>query len=313
MSDILDRILGQIGCPDLIDRLQGLSGSDLNSLLLELYRLRAEKLDARAVLKSHARSRFTWPSALDPVRYRELEAELLTLARGHGMTPMLLSPVAPLGSCSAFGCVSQNNVVSATRGLEALADPTNMLALILAERRKRGEWPESAPAHLCATARVTRAQTFAGKNTFAHFGVFCVLSGGRDAGSYACEAALIADQLSCYKEIFAKKCRAGLSVSLRRRAGYKDGDGFFDRMCALFAEKFPNVPIVREEEESDNGYYKGLNFKLYLRAAGEQIEVGDGGFVDWLQQATGDRRERCLISAIGLDRLMAVEPGMPNK
>lgn len=308
MSDILGRILYEIDCPDLVDRLLHLSGSDLNSLLLELYRRRAEGLDARAVLKNYARNRFAEPSALDPVQYRELEAMLLSLARGCGMEPVLLSPVAPLGSCAAFGCVNQNKIVSASRGLEALADPTNMLALVLAERRGTGQWPADARAHLCATARVTRAQPFAGKNSFAHFGVFCAVSGGRDAGSYGCETALLMDQLAFYREMLAKKYGAGLSVALRRRAGYKDADGFFDRMCALFEVRMPDVPIVRDEAPSDNGYYKGLNFKLYLRAGDERVEIGDGGFVDWLAQATGNRRERCLISGIGLDRLMAIEP-----
>jgi hypothetical protein len=36
----------------------------------------------------------------------------------------------------------------------------------------------------------------------------------------------------------------------------------------------------------------------------ERIEVGDGGFVDWTQQMTGTKKERCLISGIGLDRLL---------
>jgi hypothetical protein len=308
MSDLLHRILGEIGCPDLLERLDGLRGSDLNSLLLALYKRRAEGLDARGVLKAHAQNRFTAPSALDPVRYRALEAELLSLARDCGAEPVLLSPVAPLGSCAAFGCVSQNNVVSAARGLEALADPTNMLALILADRRRRGEFAPDTRVHLCATARVTRAQLFEGPHSFAHFGVFCVVSGGWDAGSYGCEAALLLDQLALYRQLFAQKYRAGLSVTLRRRAGYRDGDGFFNRMCALFAERFPDVPIAHEEEESGNGYYRGLNFKLYLQTGDERIEIGDGGFVDWLGQATGDRRARCLISGIGLDRLMGIEP-----
>ena len=304
MGGMLDRILRRIGCEDLRDRLRSLSSSDLNALLLEVFKAQAGKADARSVVKRHAQSRFSRPSDLDPVRYHLLESELLELGRRHGMTPMLLSTVAPLGSCSAFGCVSQNNVVSAARGVEVLADPTNMLALILADERKRGLISEDAHRHLCTTARVTRTQFYTGKHSFAHFGIFCIVSSGRDTGSYACETALLADQLSCYKEMFEEKYGASLSITLRKRAGYQDGDGFVDRMHERVQAQMPAVPVSVDLDGSDNAYYKGLNFKLYLHLQGEKIEIGDGGFVDWMQQATGWKKERCLISGIGLDRLM---------
>jgi hypothetical protein len=99
MSDILERILRQIGCEDLLDRFQALPGSDLNTLLLEVFKMQAGKADSRSVVRSHSQSRFSRPSALDPVKYHLLESELLELAGRHGMTPVLLSPVAPLGSC----------------------------------------------------------------------------------------------------------------------------------------------------------------------------------------------------------------------
>ena len=34
------------------------------------------------------------------------------------------------------------------------------------------------------------------------------------------------------------------------------------------------------------------------------MEIGDGGFVDWLSRMTGIRKRRCLISGVGLERLM---------
>jgi hypothetical protein len=32
------------------------------------------------------------------------------------------------------------------------------------------------------------------------------------------------------------------------------------------------------------------------------VEIGDGGFVDWTQRLTGNRKERLLISGVGVDR-----------
>lgn len=62
----------------------------------------------------------------------------MALAEKQGFESVLLSPVSPFGSCSVFGCVDQNNVVGAGRGLEVLADPTNALALELGARIKGG-------------------------------------------------------------------------------------------------------------------------------------------------------------------------------
>ena len=307
MSDILQRILRQIGCEDLPDRLAGLPGADLNTLTLEVFGARAAKSDAPAIVKTHAGSRFTQPSALDPVRYHLLESELLALAAGQGIAPVLLSPVAPLGSCSAFGCVHQNKVISAARGVEVLADPTNMLALIIASRLKGGGIGEDETAHLCATARVTRAQQFSGRHSFAHFGIFSIVSRGKDTGSYACEQALLTGQLDYYRALTEEKYSGNLSITLRRREGYPDAEGFFDRMSVFVRSRLPGIPLAIESDHADNGYYKGLNFKLYLHTReGEQIEIGDGGFVDWLQKANGSKKERCLISGIGLDRLMMI-------
>jgi len=36
----------------------------------------------------------------------------------------------------------------------------------------------------------------------------------------------------------------------------------------------------------------------------KEFYIGDGGFVDWTQKKLGNKKERLLISAIGLDRLI---------
>jgi len=41
-----------------------------------------------------------------------------------------------------------------------------------------------------------------------------------------------------------------------------------------------------------------------MKKNNDKIEIGDGGFVDWIQKMTNNKKERCLISGIGIDRLM---------
>ncbi|MGE4354124.1 MAG: hypothetical protein AB7D36_08580 [Oscillospiraceae bacterium] len=304
MERIIGRILDEIKDADLLEKLRSLPKSDLNTLFLEAYRLQAEKLTPAGLLKAYQTNRFTIPSEIDPAQYHHLETELLKIAGDMGISGILLSPSASFGSCSVFGCVDQNNVISAVRGTETLADPTNMLAVIISDRLKNRVIAKAQTVHYCTTARVVRAQAFSGKLSFPHFGIFCMVSSGKDGGSYCCEKELLVKQLAYYKRLFNEKYGAKLSVVLRKRSGYTDSDGFFERMVELVESALPEVPLSFDLEHEDNNYYKGINFKLHMEKDHETIEVGDGGFVDWIAKMTENRKARCLISGLGMDRLL---------
>jgi hypothetical protein len=56
------------------------------------------------------------------------------------------------------------------------------------------------------------------------------------------------------------------------------------------------------DRATGRGYYTGLCFKVFGVAAAEPFEVGDGGFVDWTQNLLGNRKERLVITGLGVDR-----------
>lgn len=305
MNRIINRILNDAANDaDLLNKLISLSNSDLNTLFLEVYRLKAKKISPAGLLKFYQINRFAVPSDINAIAYHQIELELLKIADSMGISSIILSPSALFGSCSVFNCVDQNNVVSSTRGTETLSDPTNMLAIIISDLLKSGEISKTQIVHYCTTARAVRAQVFSGKRSFPHFGLFCIVSSGMDSGSYSCEKKLLIKQLNYYKSLFNEKYRAKLSVKLRKRGGYKDIDGFFNKMTELIQNELPEVPISFDLEHEDNNYYKGINFKLYMEKDSEIIEIGDGGFVDWIAKMTSNKKERCLISGVGLDRML---------
>jgi hypothetical protein len=305
--NIIERILTQLGDKRLIEKLLALPKSDLNSLLLKLFQEQVNDFTPIDVLKVFQTNRFSVPSELDPVAYHTLETEFLTAAQKLDIKTVLLSPAAPFASSSVFGCVDQNNIVSAVRGTEILSDPTNMLSIIIAEQIKSKKVDNTTPLHYCTTARVLRAQPFPKtKGYYAHFGIFCIVSSGKDIGSYCCEKELFLKQLIFYRELILQKYNANLSIILRKRSGYTDGDGFFDVMAELVKNELPIVPLSFDLEHEDNNYYKGINYKIYIEKDGNKIEIGDGGFVDWMQKMTNNKKERCLISGIGLDRLLNI-------
>ncbi|MGI5895913.1 MAG: hypothetical protein ACOX6U_03045 [Oscillospiraceae bacterium] len=305
MSAIIDRILNTLGDKELLNKILSMPKSDLNSLLLKIFQLQANKTTPSHVIKTYKSNRFSRPSEIDPVKYHMVETEFLSFAQKNNIKAVLLSPSAPLASCSTFGCVDQNNVVSAIRDSEILADPSNMLSIIIADKLMRKELSNQKCIHFCTTARILRAQPLLDiKGFYPHFGLFCIVSSGKDKGSYLCEKELLLKHLVYYKALLTEKYDAKLSVVLRKRRGYTDNDGFFSRMTEIIRNEFPDIPVSLDLEQEENNYYKGLNFKLYMEKNNEKFEIGDGGFVDWMTKMTNNRKERCLISAVGIDRLL---------
>ena len=115
-----------------LERLLALSPSESAPFLLELARRQAEKRGPRELLEQRERDLFVAPSALDQ---RTLHAfDGIAFQAGIEFEALALSPVAPLGVCSRLAPTSQDRTLSATRGLEVVSDPTNVLALECARR-----------------------------------------------------------------------------------------------------------------------------------------------------------------------------------
>ncbi|MCX5087428.1 hypothetical protein OOK36_00425 [Streptomyces sp. NBC_00365] len=55
----------------------------------------------------------------------------------------------------------------------------------------------------------------------------------------------------------------------------------------------------------------GVCFKIYAGVEDQDVEVAGGGFVDWSQLLTGNRKERLLISDFDADRLTETMPSSP--
>ena len=70
----LRRVLAQAGGPELLGLLSdGLSGADLTTLLLEVFRRRAGRLTAAEVMRRYRADRFMAPAATDIAALRRTE------------------------------------------------------------------------------------------------------------------------------------------------------------------------------------------------------------------------------------------------
>ena len=112
-----------------------LSPTDLQTLLIAVARARADRAAPADVLRRWQHDRFVRPAACDPRRVAAVEARLWQLLPA-GFTGIELSPVTPLGTCTAVAPVSQNRIVATVRNTEVVSDSTNALTVEAATRRR---------------------------------------------------------------------------------------------------------------------------------------------------------------------------------
>jgi hypothetical protein len=297
MENVLDRVLPRIGGSETLDRLAALSGSDFTSVMLEVARRRAARETPPSVLRRYERDRFVRPGRMAGA-IRRAEDALLGGLPGD-VEVVLLAPLVPLGAHSALGPVSQDKVVSTVRACEVAADPTNALALEAASRRARAR-KRLAPIRLAAVQRVVRTQRFAA-GMFPHFGLFGLVTAGRDTGSLEFERSALAGQLEiAIRGVTAVTARdVQIALTLLTDRG--------ERIAAAVSADLGHVVIDRGRE-AGRGYYRDLCFKVNAYADGEPREVGDGGFTDWTARLTANQKERLLILGLSTDRLAAFAP-----
>jgi hypothetical protein len=316
MTDkIIARILREARHPDLLEKLTTrLDPTDLQSLLLEVYRQRAQKLTPRDVVKQYEQNRFVQPAAADP--HKQLEFDRLA----YSLLPpdvevMELSPVAPLGSNAAVAAIDQNNAVTTIRNTEVCSDCTNVMALECTIRRRdmvKHNPQAKDRIKLCTSQRLVRAQTFSGAATFAHFRILALCTAGQDEGGRKFETDTLVEHIDFYIRL-AQTCQT---------AGYTVGrimvnlTAFDERWQALLntnvleklSARYPAVDFAFDQtRETGRGYYYGAGFQVNMTdPSGEVYFIADGGFTDWTQQYLSNRKERLLISGFGSERFIVV-------
>ena len=267
---------------------QGLAASELWSLLLGIAEQRAEQRSAARVLQQWERDRFVVPAYIDQRTLNQLD--------GH----LELSPLAPLGSCSAIALASQNKIVSTMRGTEVVSDPTNLLALESARRlRKNGR----QTVKLTTNHRCVRAQAVPDHAGYAaHFRLFCMTSAGHERKDQAFLVESLTEHVQTHisaldrleqhgygfpdriLKILATPERAALG---KRLANNVSGAGRASGMTIAF-------------ETLTHDYYDGLRFMISARSTGgEHMPLIDGGAFNWLRKLTSNGKLVFVASGLG--------------
>jgi hypothetical protein len=303
-EDAIRRIADRLG-PGSIEAIVGLPGSDVTTLMLEIARRRAEAVDAADVLRRYETDRFVRPGAIGIDVIHRVDAELFA-AVPQGFEPVVLSPVVPLGT-HRLGGVDQSRVVSTVRSNEVAADPTNGLALEAALRRRkllRTDARSSDVVKLAASQRVLRAQRFEADRSFPHFQLFGMVSAGRDTGDLGFEREAVVEHIRFAVDGISRVTGADAVVELTDLTGAGMAD-----VAGLVRDALPGVTVEdRPDREAGRAYYERMCFKVYA-SGDERIEIADGGLVEWTQRLVQSRKERLMISGLGVERLAMVLAG----
>jgi hypothetical protein len=278
-----------------------LAPTDLQTLLLDLARTRAHRVDPARLRDRWQRDRFVRPSSTDPRRLAATDACLWHLLP-EWFDGLALSPVTPLGTCAAVGAADQNRVLSTVRSSEVISDPTNVLVLEAAARRRRG----ADAVHLAACHRALRNQWFQTPEAMAHFELFTLVSSARDTGSGRTEAALLVRHLRFWADVTGQLLGA--------QAGRIDlttiDASVRDRVVDTVRPALAGVRLRDAPERTQGiGYYRSAAFKIMADGQAAEVELGDGGFTNWTAALMADAKERCLISCIATERLTQLIDG----
>jgi hypothetical protein len=330
------RVSREVGVPDLLERLAArVSPSDLQSFLLELARLRAASRRLPDVLAQYDRDRAVQPCRADPRVLGRLALAAFDAAVDYDALD--LAPVEPLGSNAILAAIDQNNILATVRGTEVVADPTVVLALEAARRRRQGV----DVVRLSAAHRVIRQQAFE-PPALQHFALFALVTCARTQPDHRAEVEAMSEHVRAHLALV--HAARGLGAGIGRTVVRLSDTAVRTAITQAGATITADVPTPREAIPPDTArllgrrlrrlelaaatlepvvaafdsrllidltrtdgvsYYDGLQLRIDVTANGDQFELVDGGSVDWASLLLSDRREHLFTSGIGLERLLS--------
>jgi len=339
-SKIVERVLAQSGFPGLADFLvSGLSASDLQSLLLHVYKQRALQVTDADLVRAGDRPLLK-AADIDARRLSLFDQVAFETARDFEAID--LSPVSPFGLNQTLGRIDQNNVLSTARNADVTGDPTAAMAVECARRRKTNP----ATVRLCNSHRVLRMQPFDDPNFRPHFRLFSLVTAGRDTGSRQFEIAALVEHLRFYLQLFRNLNEVGFvlheplveltdATSIRpfipEVVEDRDGQGirahlhggserFLEKHGITLPGTLPELKYLEDliqplQDEFPEGqfrvntarleglnYYDGAMLRISpLALDGQRYAIADGGLTNWTARLLQNQKERLLTSGIGTE------------
>lgn len=298
----IKHIIDRYNLNEIVDILSNkLSGSELNSLLLEVFERRVMQETPSSLLGKYTKNKLVKPAQLDFLKFKEEELECCKIVANSSFELIELSPVAQLGTSSIMATVNQKKVLTALRNTEVQSDPTNSIALHYASLKKNNELSEKT-YNFSNVSRVIRTQVFSNPNFTPHFPILSLISCGMDTGSFEFEKTEIYKHFAITQDV----CKSvfgfnNLFFEIIPCKEYDSNSPLISNSLSHIKNSGFDVRIA--ESDSQNNYYYGMRIKTKIIADGVEYEIGDGGLLDWTQKLLANKKERMLTMGLGIQLL----------
>ena len=303
-KDIGDHIISKLDLQDIVKVLSDeLSGSELNTVLLDVFNKRVGQVTPSSLLSKYEGNKLVKPALLEDVlEYKENELQCYKLIAGRGFEPIELSPVAQFGTSSVIATVDQKKVLTSLRNTEVQADPTNAIALHYASLKKKGEL-DNKTYNYSNISRVIRTQVFNNPNFTPHFSVICLISCGKDTGSFNFEKEELLKHLTASYDVLRSYSFEHIYFEIIPCKGYDGQSPLITESISYVQKNSDHIKVSVVEPDYENNYYYGFRIKAKIVVGENVIEIGDGGLLDWTQQLLTNRKERMMTMGIGFSVL----------
>jgi hypothetical protein len=285
-------VVGPLGRPAFEQLASRLTGSELQSVLIDVMQRRASARKPRDLLAQYQRDPFCAPAEIDLRTLVALDGHLLAAA--ESFEGIELAPVAPLGASSVVAPTSQNRVLSATRMTEVVSDPTNVLALECALRLRTA--PDK-PVHLATSQRVVRTQPVPRVPGYAqHFRMFALASAGREETGHGFTVSALLHHIRTMLAALDRLERQGYAFGERRIDVLTTperqviGDRVVQGLDSLVTRRALEHPY----------YSGGVRYQISVAAPdGTRLPLVDGGTFDWLARISSNARAVFVATGTG--------------
>lgn len=287
------------------DDLERLSPSASTPLLLALARAQASRRRPADLLEQLRSDAFVTPAVVDQREAHALDGLAFEATREY--EAILLSPVAPLGSCSVVAPTSQDRTLSANRGTEVVSDPTNVLALVAARRLTGygGEGAARAAVRLCTIHQVLRAQAVPPIPGYSrHFRMLALAEAGAAQPDHRLEVDAVCRAARAFERLLDLLPRLGGRATERHATVHvlPGQRALGDRLERSLAEAIPSFRLSRDEDLKP--YYAGARLTLDAKSpSGDVLNIADVGLFDWMEKLTSNRTNRFVAAGFGLGLL----------
>src|SRR5262249_32896938 len=150
------------------------------------------------------------------------------------------------------------NVVSALRGTEVVSDATNMFALLMAKELKKKKGHRLIK--YAATHRHVRSQALSNPAFTAHFGIFCLATGGPDTGSFTFELEQLLDHINIHCNVYSNEFDLGKERVLLKIFLKEENETFHQKLKDHMKGIENKVAFQIEQQSEPGDYYKLVQF-----------------------------------------------------